>query len=98
MKTDGRIKRDLQAGKRVTARDYHPAAFHAAMSVLAGSLPILTGWQTCADDPITGLRLREKVYRLHVSALKVKEIAGAGASNTTPTVSQFPAKKKGFNT
>lgn len=95
MKTIDRIKRDLLQGKRITARNYSPKACHMAIQELQVSMPILTNWQTSADSPLEGLRLRERTYRLHASALNARQIVGMAVRAATPTAGFKQACKKG---
>ena len=95
MNTIEQIKRALLQGQRVSARQYPTGEFHCAIVELESQLPITKGWQTCADNVLAGLRLKERIYRLHASAIEINQIVGMAALTTTPTANFQGQTKKG---
>ena len=95
MNTVEQVKRALLQGQRVSARQYPPLEFHGAIVELENQLPILKGWHTCADNKLAGLRLKERVYRLHASAVEINQVVGMVALTTTPTANFQGQTKKG---
>lgn len=94
MKTIDLIKHDLLQGQRICARHYDTNQFHGAIIELASQLFIVTGWQTCAENVLEGLRLRERTYRLVPSAVDLKQVVGLAASTAKPTLNFSSLNKK----